>query len=306
MASDVRTYKRADSAVFFKTREANGELSNMRSGYPLLIGEVKVPSSEALYQACRFPHLPEVQAKIIAQSSPMTAKMVAKPHRAQTREDWDEIRVAVMKWCLRIKLLQHWEDFGCALLMTDDRPIVEESRKDSFWGAIPDATGQVLRGTNALGRLLMELRGLLKATPSQLRTVRPISIDRFCLLGRPIEILKAKTEIDHSLRLVKSDLFEDRYLASRKAAPEVQQLTMFEHQPRGKDQGIKTRNYHVVASPRGGWDLCREGGKRASAHFKTKAEAMDSGRALARMHAVKLITHTKEASRTRELGQARI
>ncbi|HLH61465.1 MAG TPA: NADAR family protein [Ktedonobacteraceae bacterium] len=115
-----RTYRRNECAVFLKTAEQYGGLSNMAGGYPLLINGVRILTSEALYQACRFPHLPEVQKLIIGQKSPMAAKMKSKPYRKDSRPDWDSIRVHVMRWCLRVKLVQHWENFGELLLSTGD------------------------------------------------------------------------------------------------------------------------------------------------------------------------------------------
>src|SRR5688500_12497164 len=109
----------------------------MAGGFPLLVNGVRILTSEALYQACRFPHLPKVQSLIIDQRSPLTAKMKSKPYRSDSRPDWDHIRVKVMRWCLRVKLVQNWHRFSSLLLETDERPIVEESRKDDFWGAKP-------------------------------------------------------------------------------------------------------------------------------------------------------------------------
>ena len=74
---------------------------------------------------------------ILGQKSPMTAKMKAKPYRNDSRPDWDEVRVEVMRWYLHVKLVQHWEKFGNLLLSTGNRPIVEESGRDQFWGAKP-------------------------------------------------------------------------------------------------------------------------------------------------------------------------
>ena len=86
----------------------------------------------------------------------MTAKIKSKPYRSDSRPDWDQVKVTIMRWCIRIKLVHNWERFSALLLDTGDRPIVEESRKDSFWGAKPiDAF--TLVGMNVLGRLLMEL-----------------------------------------------------------------------------------------------------------------------------------------------------
>lgn len=191
MQKQSRTYNPAESAVFFKTREQFGCLSNMAAGFPLCVNGVQIRTSEALYQACRFPHLPKVQRLLLRQHSPMTAKMRAKPHLDRSRPDWDDVRVAVMRWCLRVKLAQHWEAFGGALLETGEWPIVEKSRKDDFWGAKETEDGALV-GANVLGRLLMELRGLLqREAPKDLMSVRPPNIERFLLLDEPIGVVYA-------------------------------------------------------------------------------------------------------------------
>ena len=41
-----------------KTAEAWGEYSNMVSGFPVMVNGTRILTSEALYQCCRFPHLP--------------------------------------------------------------------------------------------------------------------------------------------------------------------------------------------------------------------------------------------------------
>jgi len=190
----LRTYHRADVVVVYKTKESFGGLSNMASGYPLLVNGVRILTSEALYQACRFPHLPDVQRKIIGQHSPMTAKMKSKPHRKESRRDWDHVRNNVMRWCLRVKLAQNYEEFGRLLLATRDRPIVEQSRNDDYWGAkIVSTADDTLTGQNILGRLLMELRELLKNdADGVLKTVQPLNIPDFLLIGKPIETVKSR------------------------------------------------------------------------------------------------------------------
>lgn len=184
----IRTYQRAGSVVVYKTKEDFGGLSNMASGYPLQVNGVRILTAEALYQACRFPLMPAVQREIIGQHSPMTAKMKSKPHRKHTRPDWDDVRFKIMRWCLRVKLAQNYIEFGRLLLATQDRPIVEQSRKDDYWGAKVAEDDETLTGQNVLGRLLMELRERLKQDSSgQLLTVEPLNIPDFFLLDRPIE-----------------------------------------------------------------------------------------------------------------------
>lgn len=159
----------------------------MAPGFLLLVNDVKAPTSEALYQACRFPHLPDAQRRIIGARSPMTAKRLAGALREESRPDWVAARAAVMRWCLRVKLARHWRTFGGLLQETGDRPIVELSRRDGFWGAKPRGDGK-LAGRNVLGRLLMELRVALKANAGgELKTVHPLSIPDFLLLGKPIK-----------------------------------------------------------------------------------------------------------------------
>ena len=185
--SKISEYGSTKSAVFLKTKERLGALSNMAGGFPLEVNGIKIRTSEALYQACRFPHLPEVQRRIIAERSPMTAKMKSKPHRQNSRSDWDSVRVKIMRWCLRVKLVQNWNGFRDALLETGDLPIVELSRRDDFWGA-KLMGNRTLVGTNTLGRLLMELREQIKKEPSEsFQYVEPLSIPDFLLGDRPIE-----------------------------------------------------------------------------------------------------------------------
>jgi putative DNA methylase len=164
----LRIYERRDVISFRSTDGPFGGLSNMAPGFPVIIGGLKIRTVEALYQALRYPHLPGTQKMIIEQHSPMTAKMVGRRYLDQTRADWDEIKVGLMRWCLRLKLAQNWELFSAVLLSTHDRTIVEDSRKDPFWGAVP-REGEKLEGKNVLGRLLMELRAELVSDAVSLR-----------------------------------------------------------------------------------------------------------------------------------------
>jgi predicted NAD-dependent protein-ADP-ribosyltransferase YbiA (DUF1768 family) len=118
MEKALTTYRCDECTAFRKTKEAFGGLSNMAAGYPLLVAGARPLTSEALCQCCRFPLLPDVQRLIIRQASPMAAKMVSKPHRSQTRPDWDDVRGEIMRWCQGVKLVQHCDTFGPLLLST--------------------------------------------------------------------------------------------------------------------------------------------------------------------------------------------
>lgn len=180
-----RVYEKSEVVSFRSTDGPFGGLSNMAPGFPVIVNGVRIRSVEALYQALRYPHIPEAQQLIIEQHSPMTAKMVGRRYLEQTRADWDLIKVTLMRWCLRLKLAQNWDSFSSVLLSTGDRMIVEDSRKDSFWGAQPQEDG-TLAGKNVLGRLLMELREQLKSEPDSLRSILRPQIPEAIFLGREI------------------------------------------------------------------------------------------------------------------------
>lgn len=197
--SASRTYNRTDCIVFKNTKESFGGLSNMAAGFPVKVNDVIIPTIEALYQACRFPHLPEVQKLIINQKSPMAAKMVGKPHREDSRSDWDKVRVNIMRWSLRVKLACNWYEFGELLHSTGDKSIVEDSRKDRFWGATA-VDDETLVGKNVLGRLLMELREELKSEYiSDLEIVKPLQIDEFLLCDNSIPSVYADLEVKEKI-----------------------------------------------------------------------------------------------------------
>lgn len=192
VTTKIRRYNPDDCVVFRITTNRWGGLSNMASHYPICVNGTPIWSSEALYQACRFPNAPEAQRLIIAERNPMVAKMKAKHFKARSRSDWDVVRVKVMRWCIRVKLANNWEKFGLLLSSTDHRPIVEESRRDAFWGAKPSPDGKELIGVNALGRLLMQLRDEFQSVKrDRLRSVSPPDISDFLIFGDPVRLVES-------------------------------------------------------------------------------------------------------------------
>lgn len=182
---EIRHYPVAECIAFRKTTEPYGGLSNMAPKYPIVICGVKVLTSEALYQACRFPEMPEIQKMIIEQHSPMTAKDISRKYNHLTRPDWEKRRVQIMQWALNGKLLYNWKTFGELLDATGKKYIVEDSPKDTFWGATKD--GNMYSGVNALGRLLMQLRQEYRRLNGQKNIIlKPPQIENFFFLGIPI------------------------------------------------------------------------------------------------------------------------
>ena len=237
-----RTYKYDEVCFFRKTKELFGGLSNMASGYPIKVNGVYILTSEALYQACRFPHLPDVQRKIINEKSPMTAKMVGKPFRSSTRQDWDNTRVDIMYWCLRVKLAQNFITFGQLLETTWNKPIVEDSSKDPFWGAVKDKKNEAcLIGVNALGRLLMKLRQEYNSSKRfDLLFVEPLSIPNFLLYEEPIQA------IDERLTFI--DILQKYWRLKPKQEVNKEHINIQKEEPYLNGTEIQT-NQLIVSEP---------------------------------------------------------
>jgi len=179
-----------DSVVkFCRTKEPFGGFSNMAPNYPLVVAGRTIKYAENLYQACKFPEQPKIQAQIITERSPIDGKRTSRYHNHLVRSDWEEIRLKIMQWVLEVKLIQNWDSFSSLLLSTGNTPIVELSIRDDFWGAKPQGT--LLVGENHLGRLLEDLRERVKC--GELRPENgvqpPEGVDNFLLINEKIGVI---------------------------------------------------------------------------------------------------------------------
>jgi len=170
----VETYRKDKCAWFCSKRDPYWELSNI-AAIPVVFGAITCNSSEQLYQATKYDWdvecLPEdakpgtdpnVKRRILAAKNAMGSKMTQKcaVKAGLVRRDWyapEEMRIHTMLWVLELKLWNNKDTFGAVLKSTGDLPIVEKSRKDNFWGAIPMGIGNMI-GCNILGKLLTILR----------------------------------------------------------------------------------------------------------------------------------------------------
>ncbi|NGF77154.1 NADAR family protein [Fluviicola sp. SGL-29] len=199
MNPSIREYQLKNVITFAKTDGHFGALSNMAPGFNLFINEVNIQSSEILYQACRFPLFPNIQEEIIRTQNPMDAKKISRQYIQYSRQDWETVKFKIMKWCIEVKLVQNFDKFSKIILSTDNKMIVEYSKKDAVWGAIlRDKT--VLVGKNALGRLLMELRDKVKTYEiNKSSVILPPNIPAFLLFGNPIEEIRNDEYFIHDL-----------------------------------------------------------------------------------------------------------
>lgn len=182
----LKSWSLTESAWFRRTKDSLGDFSNFAVGLPIKIHGFEIQSSEHLYQTMRFPHLPDVQLQILIADAPKTCKTIAREHDVSSRGDWDEIRVSVMRWVLARKILANAKRMGKLFELSKDKPIVEFSKHDTFWGASPDWDGaEILKGRNILGCLLTELRTEFRKE-RQLRSSAKPQFHRALLLSKPI------------------------------------------------------------------------------------------------------------------------
>jgi type I restriction enzyme S subunit len=193
-----------DVVSFIKADDEFGGLSNLSSLYPLKINGLRILTTEHLYQALKFPDHPEIQSAIISSASATEARKISrngipvlvrptpkfqhtkqkyavlpkvKPvvqpadktlHQSKIRPDWDEIRLEVMEYCLRAKLISNWVRFGDLLRSTGSREIVQRVPKtEPLWGVFTSKDGVRHSGHNHLGHLLMKLRDELHSPDNE-------------------------------------------------------------------------------------------------------------------------------------------
>jgi N-glycosidase YbiA len=116
-------------------------------------------TSEHAYHWARFDYPAGVLLQDCVQRSGSAheAFKFAQENKSKQREDWDFIKVDVMREILRAKADQH-EYVRRKLLATSDRELVEDSWRDDFWGWGPNRDGK-----NMLGKLWMEVRAEIRA-----------------------------------------------------------------------------------------------------------------------------------------------
>ena len=157
----MRIY-RADEACGFRfTRAEWGEFSNFAPlATPIAAGPWTFPTSEHLYQAAKFGAAPAVQRRIAGARTAREAAAIGRGTAAGLDPCWNEQRVNAMRWVLRMKREANAAAIDAVLARSGERPIVEISTRDAYWGARPE--GDAYRGNNVLGRLWMELRQHLR------------------------------------------------------------------------------------------------------------------------------------------------
>jgi predicted NAD-dependent protein-ADP-ribosyltransferase YbiA (DUF1768 family) len=190
MGASLTIYDEEHCAAISSIKRPNGLLAPMahtpiripivlQSGDKSVIVQQKANTTEALFHALRRDDLPSLQAQLLADSSPVTARQraMAAPGResyavdlTQGNKRAERARVKLqaaddietMRAILRLKVAQN-SGVRDALLATGDRPIVYFTKDDPLWGTIRAAGGGI--GYNLYGQLLEEIRSELQADP---------------------------------------------------------------------------------------------------------------------------------------------
>lgn len=161
--SELRVYSPGECIVFYRIREAHGCLSNM-APMKVQLGGMRFRTAEHAYQAQRLCEQPELLEEAMAIPGPVDMKRFVYSHRGAWHPDWEsdygQEAVRTMRLVLLAKARQN-PGFANHLLQAGDKPVVEQSATDQFWGATPAPDGTLV-GRNILGRLLMELREMLR------------------------------------------------------------------------------------------------------------------------------------------------
>lgn len=118
------------------------------------------PSVEHYYQAMKFGDA-EYREQIRQAPHPADATKLGKSKKHDRRKDWNKVRVTYMTRGTYIKCRTHPE-VAQTLLDTGDIEITEVSQYDYFWGS-----GRDMRGDNAFGKMLMEIRDKLRSEMKQ-------------------------------------------------------------------------------------------------------------------------------------------
>jgi ribA/ribD-fused uncharacterized protein len=129
---------------------------------PVIFEGVEYPTVEHAYQAAKTLDQ-EARKKLKAAATPELAKKLGG--QLPIRPDWPQVKVQIMRELLRQKFQRHPE-LRELLRHTGDAELVEGNTwHDNFWGACRCARCNGVPGRNWLGRLLMEVRNEIAASP---------------------------------------------------------------------------------------------------------------------------------------------
>ncbi|MAT72694.1 MAG: Swarming motility protein ybiA [Planctomycetaceae bacterium] len=139
---------------FYSKLEAYGEFSNF-SPHGIQMDGLWYPTVEHYFQAMKFPGHEQAE-KIRCSANPKLAKQLGRTRKVALRDDWEDVKIDIMRSAVRAKFTTH-KELTRLLIGTGEEELVEAAPSDYFWGCGKSGSGQ-----NWLGRLLMEVRQELR------------------------------------------------------------------------------------------------------------------------------------------------
>jgi len=138
---------------FYKVYEPYGCFSNFSPHGICLHGEYW-QTVEHYYQAQKFFQTVDAALMPIIQTAttPEKAASLGRDRTRKVRQDWEDVKCAIMREAVLTKFLTH-PDIQEILLSTGEKMLVENSPVDYYWGCGQNNTGQ-----NHLGKILMSVR----------------------------------------------------------------------------------------------------------------------------------------------------
>jgi ribA/ribD-fused uncharacterized protein len=144
---------------FYSTIDAYGCFSNFsRHGFEL--GGRYWLTAEHYFQAQKFAGT-EYMEHVARARTPKEAAERGRTRSVPLRPDWESVKDEVMRAAVRRKFETH-ADIRAVLLGTGDEELVENAPGDYYWGCGADGSGR-----NMLGRILMEVRTVLRVKEAE-------------------------------------------------------------------------------------------------------------------------------------------
>ena len=145
-----------DTIRFISQRAEYGWMSNFHDAPFIFLGCTWLTTEHA-FQAAKVNFKGSWAKSIYEAATPGEAKRLGG--ECPLRERWGEVKVPTMRMILIAKFSQSIS-LCEKLLATDNRPIEEDAKWDSFWGT--GKTGPGGTGRNMMGHLLVRLRSELR------------------------------------------------------------------------------------------------------------------------------------------------
>lgn len=137
--------------IYFHSKNpSTAWLSNL-AAYGFVLAGIKWRSVEHYYQAAKYEDAALIR-RVRDATTGEAARKVGQDRSLVPRENWQEIKMEVMKQALEAKFSQN-RKLRDLLLATSNEELVHESKTDRFWGR--DRVGV---GENRLGEMLMMIR----------------------------------------------------------------------------------------------------------------------------------------------------